>query len=144
MGESLADGYPNSTPFLSTCSYASLRRSRREQAPVGISIRHFIFAPDGQMRRLSSEVINAVVHDRDTLPQYAGQEVRVATVILEMQGRAPIKVRVVVKGDEMTIDLSQVSKQVRGFYNSGITTDTYKFGAEWAPVEDVRWACAGI
>jgi len=28
----------------------------------------------------------------------------------------------VVKGDEMTVDLSEVSKQVRGFYNSGITT----------------------
>jgi len=34
----------------------------------------------------------------------------------------PIKVRVEVKGDEMTIDLTDVSKQVRGFYNSGITT----------------------
>ena len=34
----------------------------------------------------------------------------------------PIKVRVAVSGDEMTIDLSDVSKQVRGFYNSGITT----------------------
>jgi N-methylhydantoinase B len=34
----------------------------------------------------------------------------------------PIRVRVVVKGDEMTIDLSDVSRQVRGFYNSGITT----------------------
>jgi N-methylhydantoinase B len=34
----------------------------------------------------------------------------------------PIKVRVIVKGDAMTIDLSDVSKQVRGFYNSGITT----------------------
>src|SRR5213075_2525312 len=33
-----------------------------------------------------------------------------------------IKVRVVKKGDEMTVDLSQVSKQVRGFYNSGATT----------------------
>src|SRR5215469_1348232 len=36
----------------------------------------------------------------------------------------PIKVRVEVKGDEITIDLSDVSKQVRGFYNSGITTGT--------------------
>jgi N-methylhydantoinase B len=36
--------------------------------------------------------------------------------------RVPIKVRVVVKGDEITIDLSEVSKQVRGFYNSGETT----------------------
>src|SRR5437762_5909183 len=34
----------------------------------------------------------------------------------------PIRVRVVVDGDEMTVDLSEVSKQVRGFYNSGITT----------------------
>jgi N-methylhydantoinase B len=34
----------------------------------------------------------------------------------------PIRVRVVVKGDEMTIDLTEVSRQVRGFFNSGITT----------------------
>jgi N-methylhydantoinase B len=34
----------------------------------------------------------------------------------------PIRVKVTVKGDEMTIDLSDVSRQVRGFYNSGITT----------------------
>jgi len=34
----------------------------------------------------------------------------------------PIKVRVVKRADEMTIDLSQVSQQVRGFYNSGATT----------------------
>lgn len=34
----------------------------------------------------------------------------------------PIKVRIEVKGDEVTIDLSNVSKQVRGFFNSGITT----------------------
>jgi N-methylhydantoinase B len=36
--------------------------------------------------------------------------------------RIPIKVKVTVKGDEMTIDLTDVSKQVRGFYNSAITT----------------------
>ena len=34
----------------------------------------------------------------------------------------PIRVRVTVKGDEMTIDLTEVARQVRGFYNSGITT----------------------
>ncbi len=34
----------------------------------------------------------------------------------------PIRVRVEVKGDEMTIDLTDVSRQVRGFFNSGITT----------------------
>ena len=33
----------------------------------------------------------------------------------------PIKVRVEVRGDKMTIDLSGVSPQVAGFYNSGLT-----------------------
>lgn len=36
--------------------------------------------------------------------------------------RVPIKVKVLKRGDEMTVDLSQVSPQVRGFYNSGATT----------------------
>jgi len=34
----------------------------------------------------------------------------------------PIRVKVTVADDEVTIDLSDVSRQVRGFYNSGITT----------------------
>ncbi|MCA0338751.1 MAG: hydantoinase B/oxoprolinase family protein [Proteobacteria bacterium] len=41
---------------------------------------------------------------------------------VEIGQRIPIKVRVEKRGDEMTIDLSDVSKQVRGFYNSGYTT----------------------
>jgi N-methylhydantoinase B len=35
--------------------------------------------------------------------------------------RVPIRVKVTIAGDQMTIDLSDVSKQVQGFYNSGIT-----------------------
>ena len=34
----------------------------------------------------------------------------------------PIRVRVTVDGDRMTVDLSDVSEQVKGFYNSGVTT----------------------
>jgi N-methylhydantoinase B len=41
---------------------------------------------------------------------------------LEIGKRIPIRVKVTVKGDEMEIDLSDVSKQVKGFYNSGFTT----------------------
>src|SRR6476661_4975353 len=41
---------------------------------------------------------------------------------VDIGARIPIKVRVEVRGEEMTIDLSDVSKQVRGFYNSGWTT----------------------
>jgi N-methylhydantoinase B len=41
---------------------------------------------------------------------------------VEVGKPVPIKVKVTVAGDRMTIDLSDVSQQVRGFYNSGITT----------------------
>jgi N-methylhydantoinase B len=41
---------------------------------------------------------------------------------VEIGKPVPIKLRVVKRADEMTIDLSEVSKQVRGFYNSGATT----------------------
>ena len=36
--------------------------------------------------------------------------------------RIPIKVRVIKQGDEMTVDLTEVSRQVRGGFNSGMTT----------------------
>ena len=39
---------------------------------------------------------------------------------IDIGKRVPIRVRVMVKGDEMTIDLTDISKQVRGFYNSGV------------------------
>jgi len=41
---------------------------------------------------------------------------------IEIDKRVPIRVRVEKRGDEMTIDLTDVSRQVSGFYNSGITT----------------------
>ena len=41
---------------------------------------------------------------------------------VEVGNRIPIKVRVIVAGERMTIDLTEVGRQVRGFYNSGETT----------------------
>ena len=41
---------------------------------------------------------------------------------LQRGQRVPIKVRVIKKGDEMTIDLSEISPQVQGFFNSGPST----------------------
>ncbi|MDX3895458.1 hydantoinase B/oxoprolinase family protein [Pusillimonas sp.] len=56
----------------------------------------------------------------------------------------PIRIKVVVKGGQVTIDLSDVSRQVSGFYNSGLTTGiacaqvAYKCltTPEWYPVND--------
>ena len=41
---------------------------------------------------------------------------------VEIGKRIPIKVRVIKKGEEITIDLTGVSPQVRGFFNSGPST----------------------
>ena len=41
---------------------------------------------------------------------------------IDIGKRIPIRVKVIVEGDSVTIDLSGVSQQVRGFYNSGLTT----------------------
>ena len=41
---------------------------------------------------------------------------------LDIGARVPIKVRVIKSGDEFTVDLSEVSPQVRGFFNSGPST----------------------
>jgi len=41
---------------------------------------------------------------------------------LDIGKHVPIKVRVIKKGEEMTIDLSEISPQVRGFFNSGPST----------------------
>jgi N-methylhydantoinase B len=41
---------------------------------------------------------------------------------VEVEKRIPIRVKVIVAGDEMTVDLTDVARQVRGFYNSGPTT----------------------
>jgi N-methylhydantoinase B len=41
---------------------------------------------------------------------------------VEIGKRVPIRVRVIKNRDEMTIDLTEVGRQVAGFYNSGATT----------------------
>jgi N-methylhydantoinase B len=41
---------------------------------------------------------------------------------IEVGKRVPIKVKVTVAGERFTVDLTEVSHQVRGFYNSGPTT----------------------
>src|SRR5436189_36553 len=41
---------------------------------------------------------------------------------LDIGKHVPIKVRVIKQGEEMTIDLSEISPQVRGFFNSGPST----------------------
>ena len=77
------------------------------------------------------QVLGAIAEIMDNAEALARQQVRsipdgtyVAESFMDDDGveqkkRIPIKVTVTVDGDEMTVDLSEVSEQVKGFYNSG-------------------------
>jgi N-methylhydantoinase B len=41
---------------------------------------------------------------------------------IDIGKKVPIRVKVTIAGDQMTVDLSEIAKQVKGFYNSGVTT----------------------
>ena len=77
------------------------------------------------------QVLGAIAEIMDNAEALARQQVRsipdgtyVAESFMDDDGveqkkRIPIKVTITVAGDEMTVDLSEVSEQVKGFYNSG-------------------------
>src|SRR5947208_5180107 len=65
------------------------------------------------MARMRTRTIPAGIYEAESYMDDDG---------IDIGRKVPIRVRVIVEGDEMTVDLSEVSKQVRGFYNSVITT----------------------
>ncbi|MBS0246878.1 MAG: hydantoinase B/oxoprolinase family protein [Proteobacteria bacterium] len=69
----------------------------------------------GQSERLARERVAAMpdgIYEAESFMDDDGVSVGV---------RVPIRVKVEIKGDRMSVDLSEVSKQVGGFYNSGAT-----------------------
>jgi len=74
----------------------------------------------GHQGSLRSHGAGAHAHDPDGV--YEAESPTWTTTASTSARKCRLKWRVIVKGDEMTIDLSNVSRQVRGFYNSGITT----------------------
>ena len=58
---------------------------------------------------------------RSPCPTASTKRNRSWTTTASARRRVPIRVRVDVKGDRMTVDLTEVPKQVGGFYNSGET-----------------------
>jgi N-methylhydantoinase B len=71
-----------------------------------------IFAQSEKLARAAVEKIPGGVYQAESFMDDDG---------VNLGRRVPIKVRVEIKGDEMTVDLSEVSPQVAGPYNSGAT-----------------------
>lgn len=58
---------------------------------MSLSIRVYLFAEDG-LQSISQRVMMGLIRGKDAMPQYAGTRQKVAEVILENEGRKPIRI----------------------------------------------------
>src|SRR6202161_1288618 len=87
-----------------------VNRYGREQVLGAIKA---IMDPSEAMARARTRTIPDGVYEAESFMDDDG---------IEVGKKVPIKVKVTVKGEEMTVDLTAVSRQVRGSFNSGVTT----------------------
>lgn len=69
---------------------------------MGLSIRFYLFAEDG-LQAISQRVMMGLIRGKDAMPQYAGTKQRVADVILENDGKKPVRIERV-QGSYLTFD----------------------------------------
>jgi hypothetical protein len=58
---------------------------------MSISIRFYIFAPDG-LQRISQRVMNGLCHGKDAMPQFANTKQKIANAIIELADGKPTRV----------------------------------------------------
>jgi hypothetical protein len=59
---------------------------------MGYGHRCFLFEADGTLRRMPIRVLDGLVHGYDRMPQFAGQRLRCAVVVLELDGKKPTRI----------------------------------------------------
>ncbi|MGY0571668.1 hypothetical protein ACTGJ9_011945 [Bradyrhizobium sp. RDM12] len=69
---------------------------------MGLSIRFYLFAEDG-LQSISQRVMTGLIRGKDAMPQYAGTKQKVADVILENEGKKPVRIERV-QGSFLTFD----------------------------------------
>ncbi|HEV2160267.1 hypothetical protein [Bradyrhizobium sp.] len=58
---------------------------------MGLSIRFYLFAEDG-LQSISQRVMMGLIRGKDAMPQYASTKQKVADVILENEGKKPVRI----------------------------------------------------
>ncbi|WFU26340.1 hypothetical protein QA649_09060 [Bradyrhizobium sp. CB1717] len=58
---------------------------------MGLSIRFYLFAEDG-LQSISQRVMMGLIRGKDAMPQYAGTKQKVADVIIENEGKKPVRI----------------------------------------------------
>lgn len=69
---------------------------------MGLSIRFYLFAEDG-LQAISQRVMMGLIRGKDAMPQYAGTRQKVADVILENEGKKPVRIERT-QGSYLTFD----------------------------------------
>ena len=66
----------------------------RGREAVALSFRRFLVAPDENLYRLTNAKFDRMLRDPNSpvMPTFAGQRVRMAELVVELAGRAPVRV----------------------------------------------------
>lgn len=59
---------------------------------MSFSLRAFFVESNGEIKKISLTLLNRIIFNEITMPQYAKQRVRVATVFVETEGRRIIRI----------------------------------------------------
>jgi hypothetical protein len=95
-----------------------------------ITVRYFLFPPEGGLRRLSGRVIEGLVHGTDRVPQYAGQRLRIAYAVVILAEGKPLRL-----GD---VHGAWVEVDARGLVRTGVNhTDSDIIGSPHLDFEAV-------
>ena len=88
---------------------------------MGIGVRVFFVGNESRVKRISLKRFQSLIdggRDGERLPEYAGQRLRIAVVILEVRGRKPVAIEridraILVLDETGRVDRSQEQKQGR-------------------------------
>ena len=59
---------------------------------VSLGLRHFLFEQDDTLRHVPQRVMRGLMFGIDRMPQYSGQSLRAATVLLHLENKKPVSI----------------------------------------------------
>ena len=91
--------------------------------------RILVFREDGEIRRIPIKIWDSLWNEKSSMPEFAGQRVRFASVYFELQNRKPHKI--------LRIDYSRIGFDSAGHLDkSELTESMHIAGAMFEPVLD--------
>ena len=69
---------------------------------MALALRFYLFTEDG-LQRISHRLMQGLAHGKDAMPQYAGTKQKAVDVVVEMDGKKPLRI-VRAGGNFLTFD----------------------------------------